>query len=227
MSGRAALAALVLLFALLSFLRNALWRDSAALWQDAADKAPEKARVNYHLGYAYARQGAEVPAFHYLKKAKALDPSLFESRMLAAENYRRTGRLREAETEYRRRIEGDPAAAVLRNNLGIVLLEERKIAEAHDAFSEALRIDQGYAMAYSNRGAAAIELGNPLSAVADYRSAVTLDPMDPVYRVRLGYALLLSGAYADAVAAYDEALRLDPGNERARSERAEALRLQR
>ncbi len=54
--------------------RNHVWRTDLALWQDAAGKSPEKARVQYNLGAAWARAGDIVRAEQSFTTALALEP---------------------------------------------------------------------------------------------------------------------------------------------------------
>jgi len=70
-------AAVVLLLALmfLTAARNDVWRSDLALWQDAAEKSPQKARVHYNLGAAWARAGDIGQAETSFASALALDPN--------------------------------------------------------------------------------------------------------------------------------------------------------
>ena len=54
--------------------RNYVWRTDLALWQDAAEKSPQKARVHYNLGAAWARAGDIVRAEQSFTTALALEP---------------------------------------------------------------------------------------------------------------------------------------------------------
>jgi tetratricopeptide (TPR) repeat protein len=221
----AGLAALVLLLASLSYVRNGFWIDSVTLWEDAAAKAPGKGRVNYELGRAYGFQGRWDDAYRSIEKAKRQDAPMFDRLLLStAEAFRRQGRLPEAEREYRAMLAQDPDRPETRVDLGCVLYAEQKLAEAHREFSEAIRLDAGYAAAYANRGVVNVEMKNPGAGADDLLQAVMLEPGNADYRTKLGFAYLLLGFYDEAVAAYDGALRIEPGNERAQKERAEALK---
>jgi len=220
----AAQSVLVLVLILTAFTRNAVWNSSATLWEDAVAKAPNKGRVNYELGRAYGRSGRQDEAFRAMARAKDLDPALFDRSIFRAESLRRQGLFAEAERDYRTRIEGGQDHPVLRNDLGCVLHEARKLGEAHLEFTEAIRQDPNYANAYANRGVVSVEMNDPDAAAGDFRRAVELEPRNSGFRAKLGLALLMLGRYGDAVAAYDEALRLEPGNRKAKEERDEALK---
>jgi tetratricopeptide (TPR) repeat protein len=54
--------------------RNHVWRSDLALWQDAAEKNPAKARVQYNLGAAWARAGEIDRAEQSFTTALGLEP---------------------------------------------------------------------------------------------------------------------------------------------------------
>ena len=57
-----------------TFARNQLWKDDIALWSDAVQKSPEKARAHYNLGVAWAREGRVEQAEQAFRRGLALDP---------------------------------------------------------------------------------------------------------------------------------------------------------
>lgn len=69
-------AALIVLFALLSYRRNTDWRSPLSIWLDAATKNPLSA-VNWSgLGYAYQRTGNNPAAIDAWREAVRLSPGL-------------------------------------------------------------------------------------------------------------------------------------------------------
>jgi len=68
------LAALCLLLAAFTVLRNLDYRSEVALWEDTARKSPRKARVHNNLGDAYGRAGDKERARASFVKALELDP---------------------------------------------------------------------------------------------------------------------------------------------------------
>ncbi len=59
----------------LTLHRNHLWQDDVRLFQDAASKSPDKARVRYNLGSALARAGRVAEAEAEFRQALRLRPS--------------------------------------------------------------------------------------------------------------------------------------------------------
>ncbi len=62
----------VVLFLPSTLQRNSLWTDDVALYEDAASKSPEKARIRYNLGSALARSGRISEAEIQFRKALLL-----------------------------------------------------------------------------------------------------------------------------------------------------------
>jgi len=66
--------AVVLVFCLITFQRNALYRDPILLWSDTVEKSPRKARPHNNLGHSYAQQGDWGRAIDEFRIAARLDP---------------------------------------------------------------------------------------------------------------------------------------------------------
>jgi tetratricopeptide (TPR) repeat protein len=92
-----------------------------------------------------------------------------------------------------------------------------------DDFSEAIRLNPGYADAYSNRGRAYLILENYHLAISDFSEAIRLNPSDAKAYDDRGLAYLKGGsgeltwssnsareAFDRAIADYSEAIKLDP-----------------
>ncbi|MBI5006034.1 MAG: hypothetical protein HZB95_02805 [Nitrosomonadales bacterium] len=77
---RITVAALLLIFASLTFLRNQVYADEIRLWQDTAAKSPHKARVHNNLGHAYLLAQRHEEARNEFITALQLDPGLLRAR---------------------------------------------------------------------------------------------------------------------------------------------------
>lgn len=77
-------------------------------------------------------------------------------------------------------------------------------------YTEALRLDPGYAEALVNRGNALDAAGRPDAAIADYTEALRFDPDNDLARYNRGITLRAGGDLARALADFDAALRLNP-----------------
>ena len=76
------IACIVLLLTLgsLTLLRNQVYADEIALWEDTARKSPHKARVHNNLGYAYKLAGRTGDARREFTLALQLDPKHIKAR---------------------------------------------------------------------------------------------------------------------------------------------------
>ena len=66
--------AMVLALCLMTFQRNALYRDPILLWSDTVEKSPHKARPHNNLGHAYALRDDWDRAIEEFRTATRLDP---------------------------------------------------------------------------------------------------------------------------------------------------------
>ncbi len=62
-------------FAAVTISRNALWSDDLLIWREAARVSPNKARVQYNLGFALAQRRQIEPAEQAFRLARSLNPS--------------------------------------------------------------------------------------------------------------------------------------------------------
>jgi tetratricopeptide (TPR) repeat protein len=93
---------------------------------------------------------------------------------------------------------------------GVSCLERQDYDAAITAFTEAIRLNPGYAEAYSDRGLAYQEKDELDKAIADCTEAIRLDPeLAEAYDNR-GNAYEKKGNFDKAIADYTESIRYDP-----------------
>jgi len=78
-------------------------------------------------------------------------------------------------------------------------------------YSQAIRLDPNYAVAYHKRGFAYDDKGEYDRAIADYNETIRLDPNASAYYNR-GIAYSNKGDYDRSIADYNEAIHLDPNH---------------
>ena len=192
-------AALVIICALAVAARAqvAHWSDSLSLWQHAA-------RVTEGNYVAYEKLG---------------------------EAFRDRGQLEDARDNYARAMTlappGSPKyAAIICNNLGLILTRQGRPDEAAAQFAAAVRFNPDFAEAHGNLGNALAAAGRLAEATEHYRAAVRLKPDFTEARVGLGSALLSQGQAAEAMPHLREAIRLRPDLAEAHNGLGAALALQ-
>jgi len=89
-------------------------------------------------------------------------------------------------------------------------LDLKQHAEAIADFTEAIRLDPQFALAYNNRGFVYDQLGQHTEAIADYTEAIRLDPQFALAYNNRGAVYNALGQHTEAIADYTEAIRLDP-----------------
>jgi tetratricopeptide (TPR) repeat protein len=81
--------------------------------------------------------------------------------------------------------------------------------KAMDDYTQAIRIDPRYAVAYINRGLIFYRKDDMDSAIADYTRSIEINPKDPMAYNNRGNAYKKKGALDNALADYDDAIKLD------------------
>ncbi|MBI4231086.1 MAG: hypothetical protein HY608_09660 [Planctomycetes bacterium] len=115
-----------------------------------------------------------------------------------------------AEALFRRAINLAPGDARLHHNLGALLAEGGRLAEAESCFVDAIGIDPAYAKAYVHLGNCRLTLRGAGEAERCYRMAIELDPGNLLAWKNLTAMYLQAGDLPRAREANREALRLDP-----------------
>jgi TolB-like protein len=121
----------------------------------------------------------------------------------------------------------DSTLAEVHTSLGIIaLFHDWDWPAARREFDRALVIDSTDVLTHQFRAQYFHIMGQHDSALADIRTALRLDPVNPLLNARLGSLLVHAHRYKEAEAAYHQALALEPTNVSAKAELAFLLALQ-
>jgi tetratricopeptide (TPR) repeat protein len=171
----AALAGILVFASFLTYSRSLLWSSDLALWQDSVSKSPLKSRPQFQLAFAlFARGRCDLALPHY--EAAGVQGSN-DYRLLVdwALDYSCLGRHEEGIAKLRQ-------AGYVRNTaqvhslIGMIYTKEGKWAEARQALDLAERIDPGFDITYTYRGALYAAEGDLNSAAAEFRRSLALNP---------------------------------------------------
>ena len=93
---------------------------------------------------------------------------------------------------------------------GINLSEQDEFADAIEAYTQAIALDQNNALAYYNRGLAFYQLRNHEAALADFNQTIELKPDVAVPYKKRGLILMYLADYEGAIADFEQAAKLTP-----------------
>lgn len=117
---------------------------------------------------------------------------------------------RDAETLYRQTLEENPAAWLAENNLGLLLEQTARPAEARRHIERALLLNPACAEAENNLGLLDLQAGAPTESIVHYRRSLALRPEYAEAHNNLGNALRTTGDLSGSIAEYERALQVEP-----------------
>jgi Flp pilus assembly protein TadD len=128
--------------------------------------------------------------------------------LFGALTWRQCAMYSDEETLWRTTIAKNPSSWMARNNLGGLLLKERRFDEALGQYREILQMLPNDPYAHNNLAAALLRKGDVDQAITEFREVLRLQPSDPRVRFNLGSALLRKGDLDEAILHLEKALEL-------------------
>lgn len=170
-----ALAAVLAIFAFLTWQRNQLWSNDVALWADAAEKSPNKVRPRFQLAFAYYDLGQCARASGEYARAAGVakpDVTLLVDWALALDC---AGNENLALEKLQAAAEIEETAHVFAL-IGMVEAKQNHRDNAFAALAEAERLDPGFDMLYFYRGNLFLMSQEFDRAAAEFRKALAMNP---------------------------------------------------
>lgn len=177
-------------------------RDAIVSYQRAAILSPEDEEVFFNLGVAFSRLAISAGA----EKKSDLAKSFFA----------------EAEKHYRRALELLPDYGEVHNNLGNVLMDQKRFDEAAMHLAAAVRANPENSSAVNNLGKCLALQGKRAEALVQFQKAVELNTNSVEAHFNLGNACMALGRVDDAIHEFEQLLKLEPDFELAARRLAEA-----
>lgn len=174
----AAIAAVLLVLAGLTWRRAELYTAAIPMWEDSVSANPRNSRAWFHLGFAYYAEGRCADAARAYQKGAALDPKPDYTLLVDwATALECEGRLADAEAKLREagKLERNSHGTAI---LGRVLAKKGELDRALEVLNEALQINPSNADALAYRGNVRLLRNEPAEALADYEAALRLQPGD-------------------------------------------------
>lgn len=162
------------------------------------------------FGMILIQKGDPESSIACFEKAAALQPDAARTHNNLGIARKRAGRLRDAETAYRRAILIDGSYAQAHNNLGVVLVERGEFSDAAMSFRLAVNLDAGFLEARRNLARALLESAQFSEAASEFRRILESSPDDINVDLALASALLQLQDYDEASARLNQILKADP-----------------
>jgi protein O-mannosyl-transferase len=185
----------IVICAVLTFRQIRYWKDTEAVFSHALEATGRNYLASYNMGCA------ALGRRDYPKARGYFEESLFP-------------------------YEDDiawPNPGPVYNNLGYVLLQEGRVAEAVADFEKALATRATDPLIYYNMGCAFLTNHQPDVAIESFQHGLAIDPNAPEINYGVGEALLEEGRPSDAAVYLEKVLRLRPAFALAHEKLADAL----
>ncbi|WP_199249876.1 tetratricopeptide repeat protein [[Phormidium] sp. ETS-05] len=151
---------------------------------------------------------------------------LRESLLEQAVTHQRSGELETAEQIYRQILQQQPKLIAAWNNLGILLKDMGRVAEAIPCYDQALALAPDAAHIHNNKANALVKLGELDAAISHYQQSITLVPDYADAYYGMANALATKGELDAAVASYRKAIEINPNYTEAYNNLGNALQAQ-
>lgn len=204
------IAPILLFFAVQTFARIDVWKDSMALWNDVIEKYPDDNFGYFARADTYRKQGDEERAIKDYSKGMefGVDYEALNNRALLYMN-RGEMALANADLDHSLKLNPDYVNAI--GNKGLLLLNAGQLDEALKLFDHAIALESETSVFYFNRGLAYAGLGKDQEAISDFTRAIQLEENAKFYLER-GRVRYFSGDPVGAFKDFEKSLQLDPND---------------
>jgi len=201
-----------------AFVRNAIWKTEESLWFDCIEKYPDLWRPFHNLGRYYSETGQNRKAIIMYNKALhkkiANDPGqhIFLTYFNLGVEHFRIDHYDKALYYYRKTESIHPNFGPLQNNIGLILLKQKRYREAEIRFKKALTYQSDLPEALSNLGLLLMIKGDLPQAMVMLKKAIQIAPDSYSALMRISRAYMESGRYGKALIYARRALGNDSSN---------------
>jgi tetratricopeptide (TPR) repeat protein len=169
--------------------------DAISALEEALRNGVTQREVRNKLGQYLAEAGQPAKAIALLEGDAGDDPDA----LIALGNaYELAGRHADALETFRRMVAADPANGLAYENLGIIQLQGRALADAEVSLRRAVELDASLSAAHTALGVILAQTGRRDEAITMWARAVSLDPTDLNALFNLTLNLVESGRREEA-----------------------------
>ncbi len=200
----------VVIYSVLTRVRNDLWSREESFFEDQYSKVPHGTRVMISLAKSHIERGRYREAEVLLRKAIKIDPTVERAYVNLFSIMVREKRMDEALGILQQGLKYNPYSSELYNNLGVFYDLQGEPENAIKALFESIRITPGYAESYTNLGVVYAGLKRWKDAEHYYRIGLSVLYENPKAHYNLGVALYSQGRLPEAAEAFGMALKFAP-----------------
>jgi tetratricopeptide (TPR) repeat protein len=194
-----------------TYAHNTLYESRIRLWEDAAQKAPEKARTSYNLAHAYDEADALDKAATHYRRTITLDPSHHKARNNLGRIYYKMGLYSQAVEQFISALELQPEDVSALINLGNTYLVLGKPDDALEQLNTALEHNPSHHQLHNTLGNAYLRKNMPEDALTHFRASLELNPESPSPHFGMGEAYRSLGETQEAISHYRKACAMGHG----------------
>lgn len=215
--------AVIMLLAVLTVQRNQVWKSERVLWEDIAEKSPNKSRVLTNLGRIYGEEGKLDQALASFNRALILNPNNSTALLNRGVIRSRMNQIPEALADLNRASEIDPNYYSVYIKRAWIYYQQRDMDKALADLAQAIQLVPNAPEAPAQRAMILFEQGDMGGALADAETVLKLAPHDFFGLTVRGAIFYKQGAYEKALRDFQLAHAAQPRNPQAVKNLAECL----
>ncbi len=203
------------LFAVKTFYRNPVWKDSLTLWNKTIKDHPRIAAAYYNRGNYKKSIGDNEGALYDYNKTLEIKPDLISGYFNRSGAKQSLKDYEGAIQDLNKAIELKPNFPEAYYNKAVINKDARNFPEVMKDINKVIEFKFKLEDAYNIRGIAYSQLGNDTAAIADYTRVLEINPhCSFAYEVfnNRGYAKAKLKLFQDAILDYNQAIALKPDN---------------
>jgi len=203
---------IVLPWIVVTYGRNADWRDGLTFWSQTVAVSPRSTIAHNYLGQEFWYRGQYEQAIAQFEQVLQLDEEDEDAYNNLAGVYFSQERYQEAEAHYHHAIAIAPENALFHLNLGMVYERLDDPEKAVTAYQEALALNPRLAPAYYNLGLLHSRMGRWAEAIFYLERVLDIEPASAAAHNSLGLIYLDLGLFSQAIFEFEQAAQLDPAS---------------
>ncbi len=204
------LAAVGILFCVMTYQRCDVWQNSGNLWTNVIKQYPDSHIAHNQLGNYYFEAQRYDEALVHLNQSIALKPIYYKARISRGKVFRRLKKYPEALTDYNKAIDLEPNRDEAYNNRGNIYFETQQFDKALADYQKVTQLNPSESKAYGNTGAIYAQQGKFPQALESLNKALAMNPAYQDAIANRGVVHAQTGNHQAAIQDFSRAIQLNP-----------------